>query len=318
MMSQFVYDVIIVGAGPAGLTAGLYAGRAKLKTLLIEGVFLSSQAVVTSHIENYPGFPEGIGGFELIDKFRKQAQAFGAEFFVGDVQSIQGCTYQNNKVRQVSLENKIYNSLSLIIASGARPKELGVSGEEKFRGKGVSYCAVCDGAFFKDKDIVVIGGGNAAVEEALFLTKFGKKITLIHRRGRLRAAKILQERVFLNKKIEIVWDSAVCEILGSQKVEAVRIMKLITKKESEISCDGVFIFVGLLPNTNFARDVVELDSNSHIVVDDKMATSREGIFACGDCRKTLLRQIVTACGDGALAAYSAQQYVEELKGVAYK
>ncbi|MBU0878763.1 MAG: FAD-dependent oxidoreductase, partial [Candidatus Omnitrophica bacterium] len=226
MMSQFVYDVIIVGTGPAGLTAGLYAGRARLKTLLIEGVFLSSQAVVTSHIENYPGFPEGIGGFELIDKFRKQAQAFGAEFFVGDVQSIQGCTYQNNKVRQVSLENKIYNSLSLIIASGARPKELGVSGEEKFRGKGVSYCAVCDGAFFKDKDIVVIGGGNAAVEEALFLTKFGKKITLIHRRDRLRAAKILQERISLNKKIEIVWDSAVCEILGSQKVEAVRIMNL--------------------------------------------------------------------------------------------
>ncbi len=182
----------------------------------------------------------------------------------------------------------------------------------------MSYCAVCDGAFFKGKDVVVIGGGDTAAEEALFLTRFAKKITLIHRRDRLRAARILQERIFSNKKIGIVWNSVVNEILGESKVQGIRVTDIKTKKETDISCDGVFIFVGLVPNTNFVKDIIKLDKNGYIIADSSMKTSSEGIFACGDCRQTILRQVVTACGDGAFAAFSAQQYVENLKGTAYK
>lgn len=315
---QSVYDVIIVGGGPSGLTAGLYASRARLKTVLIESPLISSQAVVTSEIENYPGFPEGINGFELVDKFKKQAQEFGTEFDIGDVKKIQADKRQNLNIWQVKTENKIYNSLSLIIASGARPKELGIPGEKKFRSKGVSYCAVCDGAFFKNKDIVVIGGGDTAVEEALFLTRFGKKVTLIHRRNRLRAAKILQERAFSNKKISIVWNSVVEEILGDESVGVVKIKNLKTEKEENMACAGIFIFAGFVPNTDFVKGVVKLDEKGYVVVDKEMKASKEGIFAAGDCRKTILRQVITACGDGAFAAFSARQYVEELKGITYE
>jgi len=314
----FIYDVIIIGAGPSGLTAAIYTSRARLKTLLLEGLSVSSQALVTDKIENYPGFPEGIGGFEMIDRFKKQAKLFGTEFVVEDVNSIQPSKRQGANIWQVEVKEKIYYSLSVIIASGAQFKVLGVEGEKRLLGKGVSYCAVCDGAFFKDKDIVVVGGGDTAAEEALFLTRFAKKITLIHRRDRLRATKILQERIFSNKKIDIVWDSVVDEILGETKVQGVSLTDLKAKKETEISCDGVFIFVGLVPNTNFVKGIIELDENGYVNADSNMKTSREGIFACGDCRQTILRQVVTACGDGAFAAFSVQQYVENLKGTAYK
>lgn len=242
-----MYDIIIIGGGPAGLTAGLYSTRARLKTLLIESYTVPSQAVITASIENYPGFPEGIGGFELIDKFKKQAENFGLEFSVGNVQSIA----KDIKGWQVAVEDKIYNCLSLIIASGAQPKELEVNGEAKFRGRGVSYCATCDGALFRNKDIVVVGGGDTAVEEALFLTRFGKKVTLIHRRDNLRATKILQERALAHEKIDFVWSSQVIEILGNENVEAVKIQNIKTQRYSELHCDGVFIFVGLIPNTGF-------------------------------------------------------------------
>lgn len=309
-----VYDVIIIGGGPAGLTAGLYACRARLKTLLLESYIVPSQTVVTAEIENYPGFPEGISGFELIDKFKKQAKNFGLEFSVGNVKNIQ----KDNNKWQVIVEDKTHQCLSLIIATGARAKELGVVGEDKFRGKGVSYCATCDGALFKDKEIVVVGGGNTAVEEALFLTRFGKKVTLIHRRDKLRATKILQERALSHKKIDFVWSSQVIEILGDESVEAVKVKNINTCQESKISCSGVFIFVGLIPNTHFLKGIIELDEEGYIITDDNMKTSQEGIFACGDCRKKLLRQVVTACGDGATAAFSAQRYVEVLKGIEYK
>lgn len=312
-MNKDVYDIIIVGGGPAGLTAGLYAARAGLKTLLIETFSVPVQAVVTDRIENYPGFPDGIGGFELIEKFKNQAKKFGLEFVVGNVVKI-----EKNTEWHVVIEENIYNSLSIIVATGASPQKLNVPGEDKFKGKGVSYCAVCDGALYKGKDIVAIGGGDTAVEEALFLTKFCRKVTLIHRRDRLRAVKILQERVLSNKKTEFVWDSVVSEILGSQKIEAVRIKNIKTQEEKNLSCDGVFIFVGLIPNTSFLKGIIELNEKEYIVVDENMKTSKEGIFACGDCRKKLLRQVVTACGDGAMAAFSARQYIEELKGTVYR
>lgn len=309
-----IYDIIIIGGGPGGLTAGLYAGRARMKTLLIESFTVPSQAVVTAEIENYPGFPEGIGGFGLIDKFKKQAENFGLEFSVGNVRSIQ----EGKNGWEVVVEDKRYNCLSLIIASGARPKELGVVGERKFRGRGVSYCATCDGALFKDKEIVVVGGGNTAVEEALFLTKFGKKITLIHRRDKLRATKVLQERALAHEKIDFVWSAEVVEILGDKSVEVVKIKNINTQALSQVPCNGVFIFVGRIPNTEFLKGIIELNDDGYIITDENMKTSQKGIFACGDCRNKPLRQIITACGDGAVAAFSAQKYVEELKGMEYK
>lgn len=314
----FVYDVIIIGAGPSGLTAAIYTSRARLKTLLLEGLSVSSQALVTDKIENYPGFPEGIGGFEMVNRFKKQAKLFGAEFVQEDVNSIQPSKRQGADIWQVDVKDKRYYSLSVIIASGAQFRMLGVEGEKRMLGSGVSYCAVCDGAFFKDKDIIVIGGGDTAAEEALFLTRFAKKITMVHRRDRLRATKILQERIFSNKKIDIIWNSVVNEILGETKVRGVSLTDLKTKKETDISCDGVFIFVGLVPNTNFVKGIIKLDENGYVIVDSSMKTPRDGIFACGDCRQTILRQVVTACGDGAFAAFSAQQYVEDLKDTAYK
>jgi len=327
-LPEDVYDVIIIGGGPAGLTAAIYASRARMKTLLIESFSLPSQAVTTSRIENYPGFPEGIGGFELLEGFKKQAKDFGAEFAVGSVKAVRPCEKQNVCVWEVEPGDasgntdsngvsKRYKALSLIVAAGARPKELGVPGEERLKGRGVSYCATCDGAFFKDKDIVVIGGGDTAVEEALFLTRFGKKVILIHRRDKLRATKILQERAFSNKKVDVLWNSVVEEVLGADRVEAVKVMNLKTGAGEDISCDAVFVFAGLVPNVDFVKEIVKLDSNGYVIVDSAMMASQEGIFACGDCRQTYLRQIVTACGDGAVAAFSAQQYVDELKGVGY-
>ena len=306
------YDVIIIGAGPSGLTAGLYASRARLKTLLLESFSVQGEAIITDCIENYPGFPDGISGFELMEKFKKQVKKFGIESKNGDVQKIQPCKEDGCNGWQVEIGDKVYTSLSIIIASGASPKKLGVPGEVKLQGKGISYCATCDGPLYKDKDIVVVGGGNSAVEEALFLTRFGKKVTLIHRRDKLRAAKVLQERIFSNKNMEFVWDSGVIDILGENKVKLVRVRNIKTGEKMDILCDGVFIFIGYLPNTDFIRGLLELDENGYIVTDDNMALSKEGIFACGDCRRKLLRQIVTACGDGATAAFSAQQYVEGL------
>lgn len=312
------YDVIIIGGGPAGLTAGLYASRAGLKTLLFESLTVPGQAVMSDCIENYPGFPDGINGFELIEKFKKQAQKFGAIIISGNVERIHEYKEKDYRGWKIEAGGSSYTSLSLIIASGARPKRIGVPGEEKLQGKGVSYCATCDGAFFKDKDIVVLGGGDTAVEEALFLTRFAKKVTLVHRRDRLRAVKVLQERAFANKKMEFAWDSKAVEILGEDRVRAVRVKNINTQKDTELLCDGVFIFVGYLPNTGFLKGLLELDKDNYIVTKDNMETSKKGIFACGDSRKKLLRQVVTACGDGAVAAFGAQQYAEELKGIAYK
>ncbi len=322
--SQVLYDVIIVGGGPAGLTASLYTSRARLKTLLVQSGFLPSQVAITEKIENYPGFPDGINGFELIARFKKQSAIFGTEFIFGEVENIREGKKEQQNMWQLSIKDglkgriKKYDCLSVIIASGAKPRKLGIAGEDKLIGRGVSYCAICDGAFFMDKDVIVVGGGDTAAKEALFLTKFVKKVTLIHRRDKLRATKILQEKISANKKIELVFNSQVIEIAGEDKVQAVKLKNTKTEKEAIISCDGVFIFAGLLPNTDFLEGLVALDEKGYIITGVDMGTQAKGIFACGDCRKKLLFQVVTACGDGATAAFSATQYVEDLKGIAYK
>jgi len=300
------YDLIIIGGGPAGLTAGIYASRARVKTLLIESFSVICQAVTTDHIENYPGFPEGVNGFELIEKFKKQAEKFGTEFIAAEVKEIK----ETKPGWQIVTEDKTYTASSIIIATGASPKRLDVPGEDKFRGRGVSYCATCDGALFKNKEVVVVGGGDTALEEALFLTRFAKKVTVIHRRNALRGTKILQERSFANKKIEIAWDSVVTEIAGSGKVAGVKIKNVKTNAITDFSCDGIFICVGYTPNTGFLKDAVPLDEAGYIISDDNCLTSKAGIFAAGDCRKKLLRQVVTAAGEGATAAFACQRYLE--------
>jgi len=312
-----IYDIIIIGGGPAGLTAGLYASRARMDALLVESFAVMGQATMTEFIENYPGV-EKATGFDLISTFKKQAQSFGLICTSGTVKNIFSRKEGDATVWQIEDENGIHQSYSIIIASGASSQKLGVPGENEFLGRGVSYCATCDGAFFREKDIVVVGGGDTAVEEALFLTKFGKKVTIVHRRDRLRAAKILQERAFANEKIEFAWDSVVAEIAGKGKVEKVVLKNVKTDKLEELPCDGVFVFVGWNPNTGFAEGTLDRSENGGVIVDTSMKTSQAGVFSCGDCCAKILHQVVTACGDGAVAAYSAQQYVDELKGVAYK
>jgi len=314
---SLIYDIIIIGGGPAGLTAGLYASRARMRTLLIEKLTMGGQAIITDVIENYPGFPDGISGAELAEQIKKQAEKFGLEFVYGEVNQIRQQKIQGLPVFELVVEGKIYQTLSIILAVGAAARKLGVPGEAEFTGRGVSYCATCDGAFFKDKNIVVVGGGDTAVEEALFLTRFGRKVTLIHRRDRLRATKILQERILANPKVNFLWESQVTEIFGDKIVEGVKVKNVKTQEVKKVETDGVFIFAGLIPNTEFVHGLVKLDEKGYIITDDEMQTSQKGIFAAGDCRRKLLRQVVTACGDGATAAFSAQQYVERLKGTAY-
>ncbi len=313
-----IYDVLIVGAGPAGLTAGIYAARARMKTLTLEKMMVGGQAATTETIENYPGFPEGIGGLELTDRMREQAAKFGVEFANGEVHDAKKTSFADMKGFLIAADGKEYGTLSLIVAAGAQPSNLEIPGEKRLTGKGVSYCATCDGPFFGGRDIVVVGGGDTAVEEALFLTKFAKKVYLIHRRDRLRATKILQDRALANSKIEPIWNSVLGEIRGDTNVESVRIKSVKTNEETELAVEGVFVYVGTVPNTEFLRGLVKMNTGGYIITDENMQTTAEGIFACGDARKKSLRQVVTACGEGATAAFSAQQYVEELKGLAYK
>jgi len=308
---EIIYDAIIIGGGPAGLTAGIYLGRARMDTLLIEKAMPGGQAILTEIIENYPGFPHGITGPELMQKMEEQAVRFGLKIEYGEAVEFKIKEDAEDKVKIVKINNQEYKT-------GAEASKLKVPGEEELRGRGVSYCATCDAPFFKDQKIVVIGGGDTAIEETLYLTKFVREATIVHRRDRLRATKILQERVFANKKINFAWDSVVTKILGSEKVEGILIQNKKTGKEKEIPCQGVFIFVGNVPNSKFLNELVKLDQKGYILTDGNMMTSQEGIYACGDVRKKILRQVVTACGEGATAAFAAQKYIEEIKGVSYK
>ena len=315
-LPEYNYDTIIIGGGPAGYTAGIYAARSGLKTLLVEGAATVSQITITDLIENYPGIPDGINGFDLMQLFKTQALKFGLEIITKDVSAI-----KNNAaapfIWDVTVEDESFRTLSIIAATGAQWNKLGVPGEAEFAGKGVSYCATCDGPFYRNKDVVVVGGGDTAVQEALFLTHFAKKVFVIHRRNRLRAAKILQKRAFAEKKIEFVWNAKLTEISGRDFVTGVKAADVQTGEINETSAEGVFIFVGRTPTTGLFRDILKLDAGGYIITDDNMRTSDAGIFAAGDCRAKQFRQVVTAAGDGANAVYSAELYVEELKGETY-
>jgi len=307
-----MYDVVIIGGGPAGLASGVYTSRGGMRTLILEKMAIGGQAVLTEKIENYPGFSDGIGGLELLSRFEQQAKKFGCEIKFEEVKKIERA---NNKI--LVSAGEVYESLAVILAVGSSPRKLNIPGEKEFTGRGVSYCATCDGPFFRDKTVAVVGGGDSAVEEAIYLTKFAAKVYLIHRRDRLRAAKILQERAFSNKKIEFVWNSVPVEISGENFVEKIFLKNLKTDQNSSLVVNGVFVFAGNIPNTAFLDGFVELDKNGFIIVNGEMKTSQDGFFAAGDCVSKKLYQVVTAAGDGATAAFSAQKFVEELKGIAY-
>ena len=306
-MPAWDYDIIIVGAGPAGLTAGIYAGRARLQTLLLEKLIHGGQVMTTDLVENYPGFPEGISGFELSDRMRKQAERFGLEFRSGEVLELTpGPDYH-----LLRLEGEELRAGAVIIATGARYRSLGAPGEEAFTGKGVSYCATCDGALYRGETIAVVGGGDTALTDTLFLCRFAAKIHLIHRRNSFRGEKFLQEQVFAQEKVEIHWDTVVQEIQGSQTVDALQLENVKTGEVSRLPVAGVFIFVGSTPNTAWLKGRIPVDEWGFIFTNAQMATSIPGIFAAGDVRSKLLRQIATAVGEGATAAFVAENYLAE-------
>lgn len=307
MTAEQIYDVIIAGAGPAGMTAAVYASRANMSTLMLERGIPGGQMANTEEVENYPGY-DHILGPELSNKMFEHAKKFGAEYQYGEIKEV--ADYGEYKL--VKTSNGEYKGKSLIIATGASPRKLGIPGEDKFTGRGVSWCAVCDGAFFKNKELIVIGGGDSAVEEAVYLTRFASKVTIIHRRDSFRAQKILQKRAFENPKINVIWNTRVTEILGEDKVTGARLENLQTGEISEIACDGVFIYVGMDPLSEPFKSLGITNEHGYIPTDDQMRTKVPGIFAAGDVREKTLRQIVTATNDGSLAAISAQHYVENL------
>ncbi len=304
-----VYDVIIIGSGPAGYTAAIYCGRALLKSLLIAGYNYGGQLMLTTVVENFPGFPEGILGPDLMKKMEEQAEKFGTEIIKRDATKVD----LSSRPFKVWVEDELYEAWALIIATGAKPRMLGVKGEDKFLGRGVSTCAPCDAPFFKGKEVVVVGGGDSAMEEALTLTKYVNKVTVVHRRDQLRASKILQERAFKNPKISFKFSHVVEEILGSKKVEGVLLRNLKTNETYEFKCDGVFIAIGYEPNTSLFKEQLELDEKGYIKVRDQTKASVEGVFVAGEAADYRYRQAITAAGDGCKAALDAINYIDELK-----
>ena len=306
------HKVIIIGSGPAGLTAAIYAARANLKPIVFEGIQPGGQLTITTDVENYPGFPEGILGPELMDHFRKQAQRFGAETHFKNVDKID----LESKPFSVSVGKDIYTTDTIIIATGASAKLLGLPSESKLMGHGVSACATCDGFFFKDKEILVVGGGDSAMEEANYLTRFASKVTLVHRRDSFRASKIMQDRVFNNPKIEVLWNSAIVDMYGepsSGGLTGVKIQNTLSNDYSDIDCDGVFIAIGHKPNSELFLNQLKLDDTGYIITkQDTSHTSVEGVFAAGDIHDTRYRQAVTAAGSGCKAALDAEHYLENL------
>lgn len=304
-----IYDVIIIGSGPGGMTAALYASRANLKTLILEKGVPGGEMLNTAEVENYPGFPT-ISGPELAEKMYQGAMQFGAEYAYGNVSGI----ILENDLKVVKAGKKTYYAYTIVIATGSYHRKLSVLGEEEYAGKGVSYCAVCDGAFFKDKELFVIGGGDSAVEEGHYLTQFASKVTLVHRRDTLRAQKILQDRAFANEKMTFLWNKVVDEIIGDgEVVTAVRLKDTQTNEMITIPTAGVFIYVGLLPMTEPFKDLGITDSEGWIITNEQMQTKIPGIFAIGDVRQKHLRQITTAVGDGGIAGHAVYQYIEEMK-----
>ncbi len=305
--AQGNYDVVIIGGGPAGLTSGIYAGRAELKTAIIEKGLPGGQIAQTDEVENYPGFPESIAGPDLASRMVEQAGKFGAEILMDEVQGIE----KRDGDFVVKAFERDYIARTVILATGATPRTLGIPGEEKFYGRGVSTCATCDGFFYRDKEVVVIGGGDAAVEEGLFLTKFASKVTLIHRRDTLRANKVAQARAFASSKMHFLWNHIITEVVGDEAVAGVRVKNVAGGEAYTHHTDGVFIFIGHRPNTGFLDGVVDLRPDGYVDVRDEIYTSTKGIFAAGDVADPIYRQLTTSVGAGTRAAMMAERYLAE-------
>jgi len=301
------YDVIIIGGGPAGLSAGLYASRARLSTLLIEKAIFGGQIANAAHVENYPGFPDGISGLELSQVMYQQAMKYGLETISDTVTAIE----LTEKGKVIKANEGEYLAKAVIIAGGSEYNRLGVPGEEGLLGKGVSYCATCDGPLFGDKVVAIVGGGDSAVEEALVLTRFAARVILIHRRDQLRASRLHQERAFANQKMEFLWDTVVEEILGRDRVEQLSLRNVRTGARSTLEVSAIFIYVGLHPSTEFVKGLISLDSEGHIPANERMETEIAGVFAAGDIRRNSPRQVITAAGDGATAALSAERFLSK-------
>jgi len=309
-MNQTDYDVVIIGGGPAGMTAGLYASRAELKTLLVEKMILGGQVMTTTTIENWPGYPGGVDGPELMMKFQEHCVEFGLETTTGSVDKIE----DQGKTKRVVVDGKEIICSVVIIATGVIPKKMGLPGEQELVGRGVSYCATCDGAFFRNLPIAVIGGGDTAGEEALFLRRFASKLTMVHRRDKLRATKIVASRILADEKIEMAWDSVVDSLVSDQTgLTGMVLRNLKTDELTEVEVAGLFVAVGVVPTTDFVADILDLDENGYIIAGENTHTNVPGIYAAGDCRTNLLMQISTAVGDGAVAALMAERHIDELQ-----
>ncbi len=309
MTQVSAYDVAVIGAGPAGMTAALYAARADLKTVLLERLSAGGQLATTDVIENYPGFPTGVGGLDVSFAMLEQAQRFGAEFQLAEVNRLDLA----GEMKQVATSEGIITAPCVILATGTRPRLLGVPGEKSLRGRGVSYCAVCDGAFYRGKEVAVVGGGDSAVEEAVYLTRFASKVHLLVRRDQLRATPVVQAKILNHPQVEIHWNTVVEEISGETKVEALSLLNRVTGEKSQLAVGGIFIYVGLLPNNESFIGQVELDEYGYVVADAEMQTNVPGVLVAGDLRAKNLRQVATAVGDGAIAGVTAQHYLDSLK-----
>ncbi len=300
--------VIVIGSGPAGFTAALYAARAALEPLVISGSQLGGQISITNEVENYPGFPEGTTGPELVDLMQRQAERFGARLLIDEVTEVD---FTNGSPFTIKTHGETFEADSAIVCVGASPRRLGVPGEEDLIGRGVSFCATCDGFFFREKDVVVVGGGDSAMEEALFLTRFVNKIKVIHRRDELRAGEALKTRAFANDKVSFIWDTEVDEIVGNGQVESIRLKNVKSGDKSEIDIDGVFIFIGHYPNSGLFKDQLEMDERDYLITDEKMMTSVPGVFAAGEIQDPVFRQIATSVGQGCAAGMTCERWLDK-------
>jgi thioredoxin reductase (NADPH) len=310
-----MHDVVILGAGPAGLTAAIYAARANHAPIVITGPLFGGQLALTTEVENFPGFPDGVMGPELMELMKRQAERFGAELRIGEVSDVE----VTQSPLRMTMDGEVIEAKSLIVATGASARLLDVPGESEFFGRGVSTCATCDGFFFRDKTVAVVGGGDSAVEEGTFLTRYASKVYLVHRRDRLRAGQILQDRAMKNDKITFIWDTVVDEISGDQNtgVTAAHLRNVKTGVEEELPVDGVFLAIGHIPNTKLFEGQLKLDEQGYIVTDSRMHTNIQGVFACGDCQDHIYRQAITAAGTGCVAAIEAEKFLAEVEGRAY-
>ncbi|MDH7485724.1 MAG: thioredoxin-disulfide reductase [Anaerolineae bacterium] len=313
-MSEDVEKVIIIGSGPAGLTAGLYTARSEMRPLLFTGSEIGGQVSLTMEVENYPGFPDGITGPELIQLMQKQAERFGCRVVVDTVTEV---LLDEHPFTIKTQSGKVHRAKSLILATGARPRRLGVPGEKELTGRGVSYCATCDGFFFRGKEVAVVGGGDAAIEEALFLTRYVNKVKVIHRRDQLRAHAALQQRALRNEKFEFIWNTVVTAIHGEQKVTSLSLQNVQTGEESEMPIDGVFVYVGHIPNSQLFAGKLAMDEQGYLITDRFMQTSVRGVFAAGEIQDSRFQQIATSVGQGCAAALEAEKFVAELEERAY-